>query len=755
MTAGPTSSEDRFLLVLPSFQVGGAERVVILLARELARRGAQVTLVAIDGRGPLRAEVDGVEVIDLGRHRALTSLPALIRAIRCRRPTVVISSQTHVSTLLALTRRSLGDIRLVVREPATWIAGPSERGSVRVLRRLVHRRTDLVLASSEEMRAQLAGLMNRPVEVLPNPVDVDALRARAVGAVREPGSGRRFACVGRLAEGKGLDDLLIAFSEHAEEADHLSLVGDGPLRSDIESTVARLRLGGRVRITGMLADPIPLIAGADALVLPSYSEGMPNVALEALAVGTPVLATTDLVTLRDLAQLTPAGALRLVDRAGLGAALSNVPMLGVGGPPRPVLLPDANRMEHVIDLLLHRIESLTDGRLRILMPTLSPYPSALASSVQSANMAQALSEMDHDVMLVAANSDPTLVTVAGATDAASLYGFTPAFRTMVLSERSHRGQSYTHALRMARIARRERPDLVLSRDLRGSLIPARLGIPTVFEAHSLTALIGRQERWILRRLLCTPAFRGFIVISEPLAEDLADEFGVPRDRILVAHDAVRIDDATSPTDAPPAGPSPERDGLPLRVGYVGSLFAGRGIELLVEVAARAPWLELHLVGGPADSARTWQARVAGASGARVVVHGMVTPMRARELQREADVLVAPFARKVGTDSGVDTSRWMSPMKVFEYMASGRPIVISDLPVLREVLRPDIDALMVEPEDPDALLSALERLRDDPELGRRLAASALDRVRTEFTWSLRARRILQRFVPERTGGRERA
>jgi glycosyltransferase involved in cell wall biosynthesis len=86
------------------------------------------------------------------------------------------------------------------------------------------------------------------------------------------------------------------------------------------------------------------------------------------------------------------------------------------------------------------------------------------------------------------------------------------------------------------------------------------------------------------------------------------------------------------------------------------------------------------------------------------------------------------------------------MKVFEYMASGRPIVISDLPVLREVLRPDIDALMVEPEDPDALLAALELLRDDPELGRRLAASALDRARTEFTWELRARRIVERFVP---------
>jgi glycosyltransferase involved in cell wall biosynthesis len=743
MSDDPVLPVGRFLLVLPSLQVGGAERVVVLIARELARRGLEVALVAIDGRGPLRAELDGMDVIDLGHHRALPSMPALVRTIRARRPTVVLSSQTHVSTLLALARGALGDVRLVVREPATWIAGPAERGSVKVLRRLVHRRTDLVLASSEEMRGQLAGLMNRSVEVLPNPVDVDALRARALGAVREPGPGRRFVCAGRLAEGKGLDDLLVAFSEHAEEADRLILVGDGPMRSDMEATIARLRLQGRVHLTGMLADPIPLIAGADALVLPSYSEGMPNVVLEALAVGTPVLATTDLVTLEGLARSTSTGALQLVDRADLGAALSAVPVLGLEDPPRPVLLPDENRLEHVVDLLLRRIAPPAYGRLRVLMPTLSPYPSALASSVQSANMAQAFAEHGHDVVLVAANNDPSLHTVAGPTDPEALYGFLPRFRTSVLSARSHRGQSYTHALRIARLVRKERPDLVLSRDLRGCLLPARLGVPTVFEAHSLTALEGRQERWIIRRLLRTRAFRGFVVISAPLAEDLARAFQVPARSILVAHDAVRL-------TGTPSGPNADGSGRPLRVGYTGSLFEGRGIELLVEVAGRAPWLELHLVGGPADAAKAWAERLTGSDAPRVVVHGMVTPAHARALQQEFDVLVAPFARRVSTDSGVDTSRWMSPMKVFEYMASGRPIVISDLPVLREVLRPGVDALMVPPEDPDALIAALERLNDDPELGSRLAASALERVRTEFTWDLRARRILERFMPEMVG-----
>lgn len=87
------------------------------------------------------------------------------------------------------------------------------------------------------------------------------------------------------------------------------------------------------------------------------------------------------------------------------------------------------------------------------------------------------------------------------------------------------------------------------------------------------------------------------------------------------------------------------------------------------------------------------------------------------------------------------------MKLFEYLGSGRPVILSDLPVLREVVRPEIDALMVPPEDPDALLRALRRLLDDPALGRQLATSARALMESDYTWGLRARRILDRFVPE--------
>ena len=383
--------------------------------------------------------------------------------------------------------------------------------------------------------------------------------------------------------------------------------------------------------------------------------------------------------------------------------------------------------------------------MRILFPTLARFPGPGASVIQVANMAQAFAELGHHVRLVAPAGpedgdgrppDPAALT--------ERFGFTPGFEVVTLSRRIHRGQSVLHAARIARMAARG-ADLVFSRNLRACLAPARRGVPTVLEAHTVTSMVRPQDRAVLARLQRARGFRGVVAISRALADDLVAQLDVEPERILVAHDAVR----------PPTGAAAEA--LPevaegsIRVVYTGSMYTGRGVELLLALVERERRVVLHLVGGPEAAARSWSRVAPGAlAEGRLIVHGQVTPVRTRALQRAADVLVAPFERRVSTSSGIDSSRWMSPMKVFEYLASGRPMVVSDLPVLREVLRPEVDALMVPPEDVDAFAEAVLRLADDPSLRERLAASALERVHREFTWDLRARRILERFVPEAAG-----
>jgi len=372
--------------------------------------------------------------------------------------------------------------------------------------------------------------------------------------------------------------------------------------------------------------------------------------------------------------------------------------------------------------------------MRILFPTLAPFPSSDAPVVQVAHMAQAFAALGHDVRLVA--------PVPGDGRVEDVLGEEPLFATTVLARRAHRGMSYVNALRTDLLVRRLRPDLVFSRDLRGCLLPALRGVPTVFEAHTLSSLTGWQERAFLRRLTGARGFRGIVAISSPLAEDLVGELGVDAEHILVAHDAV-TDPGDARGDAGVDPPARDPD-CPLRVTYTGSLFPGKGADILLAAAERCRWAWFVIAGGPADRSDALRAQAAAQGLTNIEILGPLRPVAARLLQAEADVLVAPFSSRIESDSGHDIARWTSPMKVFEYMASGRPIVVSDLPVLREVLEADVDALMVPPDDLDALVEALERLRDDAALGERLATSALDRVRAEFTWGIRVRRILERF-----------
>jgi len=391
--------------------------------------------------------------------------------------------------------------------------------------------------------------------------------------------------------------------------------------------------------------------------------------------------------------------------------------------------------------------------MRILFPILSRYPSLEAPAVQVANMAQAFAELGHEVTLVAPAPDPDLARShpGAAEDPSLLLGFVPRFRTVQLSRGIHRGQSYLHALRIAALARPTRTDLVFSRNLRACLIPALRGVPTVFEAHTLSSLTGLQERLVLRWLARSRGLRAVVAISGALRDDLVTELGLDPALVVVAHDAVRPgrgDGDSGGASHMPSGPDPVRTdvradgGTSLTVGYTGALFPGKGVETLVAAAPLAPWATFHIVGGPLALADRLHADLSRAGApANIVVHGPVTPAEARRLQRGFDVLVAPFSSRVDSDSGVDIARWTSPMKLFEYLASGRPVVVSDLPVLREVVTDDLDVLTVPPDDPAALVAALARLRDEPDLGPRLARTALARVLAEHTWEARAVLIL--------------
>lgn len=286
-----------------------------------------------------------------------------------------------------------------------------------------------------------------------------------------------------------------------------------------------------------------------------------------------------------------------------------------------------------------------------------------------------------------------------------------------------------------------RADVYYSRDLPVllalSLVKPRRAL--VYEAHQLRS--GRAGRWLQRQ---TVRRVGTVIpVTARLGDDLV-RLGANPARILVAHDGIRrarFTGALSREDARRAlGWPPDA----FIVGYVGRLHTmamDKGVGALVEALRQVDGATLALVGGPDDTAdslrRQWLA--CGLDERRFLYAGQVPPERVPLYLSAFDVCAMPFP---WTEH---FAYYASPIKLFEYMASRRAVVASDLPSAAEVVADGDSALLYPPGDVAALAAAITRLRDDPSLRDRLAERAYERAMARYTWDARAAAILQKVT----------
>lgn len=287
-----------------------------------------------------------------------------------------------------------------------------------------------------------------------------------------------------------------------------------------------------------------------------------------------------------------------------------------------------------------------------------------------------------------------------------------------------------YALRQAAHARlADRADLYYARCLPSAAFVLMLGGTAILEAHELphSALERRIQRFVLRHR----NLRRLVVISQALLDDLAREHPGVLDSVdcLVAPDGAN---AFTPSEPFPLARGPGR-----QIGYAGGLRPGNGLGMLLALAEAFPRDTFHVLGGPAEEAARWQL---AQKSANVVWYGQSPPARVPSFLTACDVLLAPYEPGAKTSSGNDTSRWMSPLKIFEYMAAGKAMIVSDFPVLREVLTDDI-AVLAEAANVEAWKAALERLRDAA-VRTRLGNAARDELERRYTWAARARSVLE-------------
>lgn len=377
--------------------------------------------------------------------------------------------------------------------------------------------------------------------------------------------------------------------------------------------------------------------------------------------------------------------------------------------------------------------------MKIALITNSRIPSLTANSIQAMKVAQALMQLGYDVRMFApAEAEP-------ATHEALLahYGLqlAPPLK-LIPSIRLFRRLDFVIRAQVA--AEKFGADLIYTWLPQSAVFALVRGDPVVLEMH---ADVAGNGGWWLKQFWTRPGRKLMTVTVSALAKALERSTSLQFDRksLLVAPNGVELEKYAglpSPVEA--------RQRLNLKegltVGFTGHIYPGRGADLLFELAKQLPQVNFLWVGGTPDLVDFWRGRLTDATMSNVTMTGFVKHEVIPLYQAAADVLLMPYSRSISASSGQDIAEVINPMKMFEYMASGRAIISADLPSIREVLH-EGNAALCEPGDVGKWRLEIESLlADEP---RRMALGAQARKDVgELTWVKREENVMEKVRIDR-------
>lgn len=362
-------------------------------------------------------------------------------------------------------------------------------------------------------------------------------------------------------------------------------------------------------------------------------------------------------------------------------------------------------------------------------------PSDTANSIQVMKVCQALTQLEHKVtLLVPAPPLPNLQP----SDLESIYGLQIGFRIEYLPASGALGRRL-FTLQAVRRALALGSDLIYSWLPQSAVFALLARKASIFEIHEPASTpVGRM--WY-RLFAALPGRKRLVSITQALVQILNRQYHIrlrPED-IVIGPNGVELDRFASLPDPQAAR---RQIGLPASptVLCTGHLYAGRGAGLFLELAEATPQAHFLWVGGRPQDVTLWRQKAAGLS--HVTFTGFVPHEKIPLYQAAGDILLMPYERTIAGSSGGDSSTFCSPMKMFEYMAAGRAILSSDLPVIREVLDEQM-AVFCPPENFSAWKEALHTLLNDADRRQALGQRAR-RAAERYTWLARARRTLEGF-----------
>jgi glycosyltransferase involved in cell wall biosynthesis len=365
--------------------------------------------------------------------------------------------------------------------------------------------------------------------------------------------------------------------------------------------------------------------------------------------------------------------------------------------------------------------------MKIVYIASSIIPSRNANSIHVMKMCHALARIGHEVTLIV----PKIQSDLDVEDVHAFYNVDHLFEVVYAKWTAYKGKALRFALDASTIIKKLNPDFIYGRSFLCCFVCSLLNkIPIAYESHYPIKDESALNDYFFRKMIKRSNFKFLGVITESLKKHYTHNYQLSDSQVVV------LPDAADPTSAEVVNGQPEEDKI-IKIGYVGSFYKGRGIETILELIEQCPHYRFLLVGGSPEQIAEVKTRVK--ENENVTFYGYLNHKEAENIRMECEVLLAPYETDVSTAGKVETGKWMSPLKIFEYMAAGKAIVCSDLPVLREVLN-EQNSILVKGNDISQWIYALKKL-EDAEFRANLGDKAKEDFLTNYTWDARAKKLI--------------
>ena len=367
--------------------------------------------------------------------------------------------------------------------------------------------------------------------------------------------------------------------------------------------------------------------------------------------------------------------------------------------------------------------------MRLVYISKSIIPSRTANSIHVMKMCQAFSDSGYKVVLLAPHvSDQYEKDVD---DIYEFYGVRKNFEVKKLWHPNLKSGAlfYTLAIFFYLLVNKKF-NLVYGRFLHGCYVAALLKNKVIFESHTTIFEEKNHRLIVFKKLIKNRYFKKMIVISQALKNKYLENGYLNNFRIQVAHDGA--DEVTNfNSKIKLLG-----DKNNLKVGYVGHLYKGKGLEIIKLISEKVDRdIEFHIVGGIEKDIKSWKEKI---NSKNVYFYGYVPHKQVSNYIHSLDICLLPNQRVVlahgATDIKTNISDYTSPLKLFEYMSHKKPIIASDLPVIREVLN-ERNSILVEIDDIKLWISSIQKLKDIK--NREFIANQALSDFAKYTWKNRA------------------